>query len=132
MKLDAVTSNRAGRLVWPAVRALSLLAIAALQMPCSFAARPIDDGLTRVGADDMGKSSSLAKPASTPVSDIYNGNCADCDGRDAGPKEILMIAGGVSLSAIVGIFMLGFFGSRKQVRAADHAQSQNWKGPVDT
>lgn len=38
---------------------------------------------------------------------------------DSGPNEIFMIAGGVSFSAIVGIVLLGFFGSREPVRSAD-------------
>ncbi len=71
-------------------------------------------------------------------------NCVDCHGQDfkgvggkhvvdlsnratlygsenvdTGPNEIFMIAGGVSLAAVVGLFLLGFFSSREQIRSAD-------------
>lgn len=116
MKLVAVTSNHAGLLVRPAARALSLLVVAALQMPCW-----------------------SATPQKT-----YSGNCVDCHDRnlkgvvathapdsggraalysrddvDAGPNEILILAGAVSLGAVAGLFLLGFFGAREQIRSAD-------------
>jgi hypothetical protein len=156
MRLDAVTSNCTGPLVWPVVRALSLLAIAALQTPCSFAAPHVDDRLTKPGAGDSGKNSALAKSMLTPGKKADSTNCADCHGRDlkgvvgrpapdssdhvtpydsgnvdTGPNAILIIAGGVSLSAIVGIVLLGFFGFQEQVGSADQGQSQSRKGLVD-
>ncbi len=116
MKLVAATSNQAGMLVRPAARALSLLVIAALHMPCS----------------------------SATSQKTYSGNCADCHDRnlkgaagthaqdsgdrttpysrddvDAGPNEILILAGAVSLGAVAGLFLLGFFGARERIRSAD-------------
>ncbi len=116
MKFVAVTSNHAGTVVRPAVRALTLLVFAALHMPCS-----------------------SATPQKT-----YGGNCVDCHDRnlkgavethapdsggrvtlysrdnvDAGPNEILILAGAVSLGAVAGLFLLGFFGAREQIRSAD-------------
>ena len=66
----------------PAARILSLLAIAALQMPCAFATTPIEDQLTRTGSDDIGKNAVLAKAALALGKKTYSENCADCHGRD--------------------------------------------------
>jgi cytochrome c5 len=144
MKFNPCTSNSAGALILPAMRAFGLLAIVALQMPCSSAAASVDGQLTRVGADDVGKNSVLAKAALAAGKKTYGENCMDCRGRDfndvvgthapdlgdratpyggnhadSGPNEILMIAGGVSFSAVVWIFLLGFWGSRERVGSAD-------------
>jgi cytochrome c oxidase cbb3-type subunit 3 len=82
MKFNPGTPSRARTLVWPAMRALSLLAIAALQMPCSSAAAPVDDQLTKTGADDMGKDAVLAKATLELGKKTYSENCVDCHGRD--------------------------------------------------
>jgi cytochrome c oxidase cbb3-type subunit III len=82
MKLNPDTSNCVGTSVWPAVRALSLLAIAALQIPCSSAAAPLDDQLTKTGADDIGKNAVLAKATLELGKKTYGESCVDCHGRD--------------------------------------------------
>lgn len=82
MKSNPGTSNCAGTSVWPAVRALSLLAIAALQMPGSSVAAPVDDQLARTGVDDIGKDPVLAKSTLALGKKTYSENCVDCHGRD--------------------------------------------------
>jgi hypothetical protein len=152
MKSIPDIAQRAGTPAWPVVRALSLLAIAALQMPCSSAAMPVDGRPTRAGADDTGGLTPL--PRATPTPDgKYGGNCVECHGQDlkgavgkrapdlngrtipygggnvdSAPNEIFMIAGGVSISAVAGLFLLGFFGARETVHPADPGQSRDGKG----
>jgi cytochrome c oxidase cbb3-type subunit 3 len=82
MKSTTGTPSCTGTLAWPAMRALSLLAIAALQMSWSFAATPIDDQLARTGTDDIGKNAALAKATLELGLKTYGENCADCHGRD--------------------------------------------------
>lgn len=82
MKLNPDTPGCTGTSVWPIVRTLSLLAIAALQMPGSFAAAPVDDQLAKTGVDDIGKDTALAKQALALGKNTYGENCADCHGRD--------------------------------------------------
>jgi cytochrome c oxidase cbb3-type subunit III len=82
MKFNPGTPNRTGTLVWPAVRALSLLAVAALQMPCSSAAAPVEDQLSKTAADDIGKDSVLAKAALELGKMTYGENCVACHGPD--------------------------------------------------
>ncbi len=67
---------------WPVARALSLLAIAALQMPCSGAATHIDDQLAKTGADDIAKNTDLAKEALALGKKTYGESCAACHGQD--------------------------------------------------
>jgi len=152
MKSTPDIAKRAGTPGWAAVRALSLLAIAALQMPCSCAATPVDGQPARMGADDTGRNSALAR--ATPTRDkAYGANCVDCHGQDlkgvvgkrapdlngraalyggadidSGPNEIFMIAGGVSISAVVGLLLLGFFGAREPVHLVGPGQSRDGKG----
>jgi hypothetical protein len=139
MKFNPRTSNDAGTWIRPVIGAFGLSAIAALQMPCSSAAASMGGQLTRVGADPV-----LAKSTPAPGAKTRDGACMDCHGRDlkdvvgtpapdsgdrafsygsnhadSGPNEIFMIAGGVSFSAVVGIVLLGIFGSREPVRSAD-------------
>lgn len=141
MKSTPDIANRAGTRAWPVVRALSLLAIAVLQMPCSFAATPVDGRPAR----------NSALPGATLTPDkTYGGNCVECHGQDlkgvvgrrapdsnglavpygggnfdSAPNEIFMIAGGVSISAVVGLVLLGFFGAREP---AGPGQSRDGKG----
>jgi cytochrome c oxidase cbb3-type subunit 3 len=82
MKSNPDTSSRTGTLAWPAVKALSLLALAALQMPFAAAAAPVDDQLAKIGADDIGKDAVLAKAALALGTKTYGENCVDCHGRD--------------------------------------------------
>jgi hypothetical protein len=148
-------SKRTGTMGRPAVRALSLLVIAALQMPGPSAAERVGDRLARSGAADGDMHTVFAKATLTPDAK-YRGNCVDCHGRDlegvigkqalassdrairhgnekvdAGPNEILLIAGGVSSTAVVGLLLLGFFGSRAQIHSTDEGQSRYGNDRVD-
>jgi mono/diheme cytochrome c family protein len=145
-------ANRAGTRAWPLVKALSLLAIAALQMPCASAATPVDGQATRTGADDTGRNTPLPRATLAPDKK-YGGNCVECHGQDlegvvgkrapdlngratqygggnidSAPNEVFMIAGGVSVSAVLGLFLLGFFGAREPLHPADPGQSRDGKG----
>jgi cytochrome c oxidase cbb3-type subunit 3 len=82
MKLNPDSARSIGASVWPAVRALSLLAIAALQLPGSSAAAPVDGQPTRAGADDRGKDPVLAKTTLASGEKTYSENCVGCHGRD--------------------------------------------------
>ncbi|HEV7441989.1 MAG TPA: c-type cytochrome [Steroidobacteraceae bacterium] len=82
MKLFPDTSNCTGKSTWPALRALSLLAIAALQMPCASAADPVDDQLAKIGADEIGKNTVLATATLALGRKTYGENCVECHGRD--------------------------------------------------
>ncbi len=144
MKSTPDIANRAGTRAWPVVRSLSLLAIAALQMSCSCAAIPADDRPAR----------NSALPGATLTPDkTYGGNCVECHGQglkgvvgqrapdlsgraipygsdniDSAPNEIFMIAGGVSISAVVGLLLLGFFGARETVHPVGPGRSRDGKG----
>ena len=148
-------SKRTGTMGWPAARALSLLVVAALQMPGSSAAVRIGDRLARSGAADADMHAVFAKATLTPDAK-YRGSCVDCHGQDlegaigkqalassdrairrgdvkvdAGPNEIFLIAGGVSLAAVVGLLLLGFFGARAQIHSTDEGQSRYGNDRVD-
>jgi cytochrome c oxidase cbb3-type subunit 3 len=82
MKFNAASSNPPCASVWPVVRMLSLLAIAALQPPCASAAPSVDDQLTRTGADEIGKDAALAMATLALGKKTYGENCAACHGQD--------------------------------------------------
>lgn len=82
MTFNPGISNRIRALAWPAVRVLSLLTIAVLQVPCASAATPVEEQLARTGTDDIGKDAVLAKATLELGKKTYGGNCADCHGQD--------------------------------------------------
>ena len=130
MKSTPDCAKRAGTPGWPAARALGLLAIAALQMPCSSAATP-----------DKKYAGKCLECHGQDLKGIVHRHAPDLNGRaiphggeniDSAPNEIFMIAGGVSISAVAGLFMLGFSGAREPIHPAEPDQTRKRKGIWET
>jgi hypothetical protein len=51
---------------------------------------------------------------------------------DSAPKDLFILAGGVWIVAIVGLFLLGFFGAREPVHRVDPDQSREGKDMWET